>query len=75
MSIELYSRSVSDGKSSQPSIALSHYLSLQAKDSTLQAIAGAPITLESQVTQFTAIVIMATEGRARMPVDTLASSR
>jgi len=62
-------------KSSQSSIALLHCLSLQAKDSTLQAIAGAQITDESQVTQFTAIVIMATEGRARMPVDSLASSK
>lgn len=56
-------------------ITLLQCLSPQAKDSTLQAIARAQITHESQVTQFAAIVIMAAEGRARMPVNTLASSR
>ena len=47
----------------------------QAKDATVQAMAEAQITHESQVTQFTAIVIMATEGRATMPLNTLASIR
>ncbi|XP_078351488.1 polycystin-1-like protein 2 [Oculina patagonica] len=51
--------------------ALSSYVDNKAKDSTLKAIAGAQISHVSQVTQLAAIVIMATEGRDRIPIDSL----